>query len=103
MNSVLLTYPEVAQQKGPAIQELNRMLRESADYARGNLDQVNAAVAREKNVPVDFLKWWWSVYDYPQGSLSEQHKKEISGIWQVANKLGIVKEVPPVDDYVLKS
>ncbi len=102
VNSIVVTYGETAQAKGAALAELNRMLRASLDYFRANREAVIADVAKTKSFDPGFLAWWWSLYDYSLGDVSEKDKAEITATWEAAKRIGDIKEVPKIDDLLYR-
>ncbi len=102
VGSLLITYPDVAEKKHDAIVEFNRMLRDSIDYTRKHSDEVLADVAKERHASLAFLKYYYQQYSVPIGELSAQHKKNIQHLWEAVNKLGMLRQVPNIDDLSFK-
>ena len=94
MSSILITYPDVADQRADALVELNRMLTESVTYFRANRDVVIEAVAVDQTIDVEFLRWWWDKHDLPLGDLSTDLQERLLHIWEAARTLGDIEEYP---------
>ncbi len=94
MDSVLVTYRDVAQQKNGALSEVTRMLAESVTYFKANQDEVIEAVAGEGGVDKEFLRWWWERQDLLLGDRSVEAQEQILDVWQAAAAIGDIKDVP---------
>lgn len=95
MNSILITYPDVADQRAEALVELNRMLAESVTYFNANRDDVIEAVAvDDQTIDAQFLRWWWDRYDLPLGDLSVDLQERLLHIWEAARMIGDIEEYP---------
>lgn len=94
MDSVLVTYADVAEQKNEALSEVNRLLAESVTYFKANQDEVIAAVAQDREEDREFLHWWWERQDLLLGDRSVEAQEQILGLWQAAMAIGIIEEAP---------
>jgi hypothetical protein len=98
MNSILVTYADVAEQKNGALSEVNRLLAESLTYFRANQDEVLDAVAEGEGVDREFLQWWWERQDLLLGDRSVEAQEQILSLWQVAAAIGDVEYTPDMVD-----
>ena len=94
MSSILVTYPDVADQRAEALIELNRMLAESVPYFKANRDDVIEAVAVDQASGSEFLRWWWDRHDIPLGDLSADLQERLLHIWEAARMIGDIEEYP---------
>ncbi len=94
MNSILVTYPDVAEQKADALGEVNRLLAESVTYFKANQDDVIKAVAAEQELDPAYLSWWWERQDLPLGDLSTEMQAQLLAVWNAAKALGDIEEFP---------
>ncbi len=94
MNSILVTYPDVAEQKTDALSELNRMLAASVTYFRANQDEVIEAVAADQQVDQEFLRWWWQGQDLLLGDRSMEAQERLLQVWEAARAIGDIEEYP---------
>ena len=94
MDSILVTYPEVAEQKSQLLSELNRLMAESVTYFRANREDVIQAVAAEQEVDPEFLRWWWERHELPLGDLSVEVLGGLQAVWEAAKALGDVEGYP---------
>lgn len=97
MNSILVTYPDVARQKTEALRELNRLLAASVVYFRANQDDVIEAVATEQESP-EYLEWWWERQELLLGDLSTDMQEQLLAIWGAARAVGDIEESPALAD-----
>lgn len=97
MTAVLITYGPTAEQKGPALEELNRLLKQSSDYARANKEEVIAAVAARRELEEEYLEYWFTLYDLVWGEPLEQHRPSIEFVWETMRSLGDIDAVPDMD------
>ncbi|OGO50951.1 MAG: hypothetical protein A2148_02335 [Chloroflexi bacterium RBG_16_68_14] len=98
MSSILVTYPEVAEQKGDALGELNRMLAESVTYFKANQDQVIEAVAAEQQADPEFLRWWWDRQGLALGDSSQEMQEQLLKVWETAKAVGDIEDYPELAD-----
>lgn len=94
MDSVLVTYRDVALQKNEALSEVTRMLAESVTYFKANRDEVVEAVAEDGGVDQEFLRWWWERQDLLLGDRSVEAQEQILDLWQAAAAIGDIEDVP---------
>ena len=97
INSILVTYPDVAEEKAEALIELNRLLAESVAYFRANQESVIEAVAREEET-ADYLQWWWQRQELLFGDRSIEMQERLLTIWEVARTVGDLEEYPKLSD-----
>lgn len=94
MNSVLVTYPDVAAEKAGALGEVNRLLAASVAYFKANQDDVIEAVAAEQEVDPEFLRWWWERQDMLLGDLSTEMQERLLAVWEAAKAIGDIEGYP---------
>ena len=93
MSSILVTYPDVAEEKAAALIELSSLLAESAAYFRANQEIVIEAVAREQET-VDYLQWWSQRQELSFGDRSFEMQSRLLTIWEMARVIGDLEEYP---------
>jgi ABC-type nitrate/sulfonate/bicarbonate transport system substrate-binding protein len=98
LTSVLLTYPDVADVKGAALADLNRMLETSVTYFESNRNDVLAAVAADRGVSRRLLERWWDVHDVSLGRTSAGSQEELLTVWRAATALGDIDAYPELSD-----
>lgn len=84
LNSVLITYPSVAEAKEESLVQALELLRASAAYARAHPDEVIAEVARRRRVSEDFLRWWLAAHDFRQGESPAADVGPLRAVWEAA-------------------
>ncbi len=98
LTSLLLTYPDVAQEKASALEELNRMLATSVTYFRSNKQGVLRAVAADRDVSRKQLDRWWDGHDTALGDLSAGVQQQLLAVWRAAVALGDIDAYPALSD-----
>lgn len=98
LTSLLLTYPDVAQEEGAALEELNRMLATSVTYFRSNKQGVLRAVAADRDVSRKQLDRWWDGHDTGLGDMSAGVQQELLAVWRAAVALGDIDAYPALSD-----
>lgn len=93
MSSILVTYPDVAEEKAEALIELSSLLAESVAYFMANQEIVIEAVAREQET-VDYLQWWWQRQELSFGDRSFEMQSRLLTIWEMARVIGDLEEYP---------
>jgi hypothetical protein len=93
-SSVLLTYPDVAEQKPDALAALDRLLAQSVAYEQANEGAVLQAVATQAGQDQAFLSWQAQRQELPLGDLSQQAQERLLRTWQVAAALGDIDRSP---------
>jgi NitT/TauT family transport system substrate-binding protein len=100
VSAVLAGYGDKLDADPETYREFLRLLRGSVDYALANRDEVFAAVAAETDVEPAFFETWFSEYsDFPV-LLSEDDVKAIAILWREAEKLGLLENVPPIEETI---
>ncbi len=100
VSAVLAGYGEKLDAEPEKHREFLRLLHESVEYARANPDEVFPAVAEETGVdPAFFEKWFAEFSDFPV-LLSEDDMQAIEILWAEAEKLGLLENVPPIEETV---
>ena len=94
LDSVLLTYPDVATTKGEALIELRELLAASVSYLQTNEDQVIEAVSREQTISEGLLRWWLEAYHPVFGELSSDVQQQVVNMWEAARILGDLDTYP---------
>lgn len=99
--SVNVTYPEKLAERPEAFREFNRMLHESVQYAVANADEVGAEIAKSTaSIPPEYFRAWIEEYSYFPAVVSDEDRKAMTVVWEVAKEMGIIDEVPDVDSVV---
>ena len=93
MSSILVTYPDVAEEKAEALIELSSLLAASVAYFRANQEIVIEAVAREQET-ADYLQWWWQRQELSFGDRSFEMQSRLLTIWEVARVIGDLEGYP---------
>lgn len=101
LNSILVTYPDLGEQKLAALGEVNRLLMASMIYFRANEDDVIAAVAESESVDEEYLRWWWDRWDVSFGELSADTVARLTHVWEAALAIGDLASVPELADALL--
>jgi NitT/TauT family transport system substrate-binding protein len=100
--AVNVGYPEKIAARPEAYKEFDRMLQASVDYALAHLDEVSAAVGKEKNIDPGFFKTWFAKFsDFP-AAISQDDLKAIEMNWKESKELGLITEYPDVKTLVWK-
>ncbi|MGE5148355.1 MAG: ABC transporter substrate-binding protein [Candidatus Eiseniibacteriota bacterium] len=100
--AVNVGYPEKIAERPEAYKEFDRMLKASVDYALAHLDEVSAAVGKEKNIEPGFFKAWFTRFsDFP-AAVSDADLKAIETNWKESKELGLIKDYPDVKTLVWK-
>jgi len=94
MRSVLVTYPQAAEQKGDALVELNRLLAASGTYLAANRAAVIDALEAESGSSEGFSDWWWERHELPLGDLSAVSEARVVLMWEAARVVGDIAETP---------
>lgn len=94
MNSILVTYPDVAEQKAGALNELDRLLADSVTYFEKNQDRVIEAVMADQEVDSEFLRWWWERQDLLLGDRSAEAQEQLLDVWEAAKAIGDIEDYP---------
>lgn len=102
MNSILVTYPATAGEKGEALRELGRVLQESAQYAREHRDEVLAAVAEARGEDVGYLEYFLEAYDLVFGDPVAGYADAITVTWEAAHEIGDTDAVPAIDELIFR-
>ena len=97
MNSILVTYPDTAEEKGEALRELSRLLQASAQYAREHRDEVIAAVAQARGEDPGYLEYFLQAYDLVFGDVVADHADAVTVTWEAAHEIGDIDAVPDID------
>jgi NitT/TauT family transport system substrate-binding protein len=98
--SVNVGYPEKIAQRPAAYKEFGRMLKASVDYMNAHRDEVFAAVAAEQKIDKEFFEILFRDYaEYP-AVLSEQDRKAVAKLWQLAQQNGLMPNAPAIDGFV---
>ncbi|WP_397474474.1 ABC transporter substrate-binding protein [Pusillimonas sp.] len=97
--SINVSYPEKIKERPEAMKELGRMMAESAAYLRANPDEVYGAVAEEQNIDPDFFKALSAGYAESPNVLTDDDRKAIIKLWDLAHKRGVLKQEPDNEKY----
>ncbi len=93
-SSVLVTYPDVAQQKSAALEALHRLLAESVAYEQANEGAVLHAVAAQTRQDQALLRWQAAHQELRLGDLSQETQERLLRTWQAASALGDIDHLP---------
>ena len=93
-STVLLTYPDIAEQKPAALAELDRLLAQSMVYYDANEEAVLAAIAADAGLDRAFLHWQAERQELRLGDLSPETQERLLRTWQAAAALGDIDRVP---------
>ncbi|HEX6988278.1 MAG TPA: MqnA/MqnD/SBP family protein, partial [Bacillota bacterium] len=102
MNSILVTYPDTAGEKGEALRELARLLQASAQYAEEHRGEVIAAVAEARGEDAGYLEYFFEAYDLVFGDPVTDYADAITVTWEAAREIGDTRSVPSVDDLLFR-
>ncbi len=94
MNSILVTYADVAAVKRDAIADLSGLLDKSLIYFKANQDAVIDAVAADRVVDPEFLGWWWERHDLVLGDRGAATQGQILDVWNAARAVGDIEGYP---------
>ena len=94
ISSVLITYPDVTEQKRAALIEAIRLFSESDIYFRTNQGDVIDTVAEAGEADPEFLTWWWDRHDLLLGGLSEDVQAQLLSLWNAALAVGDIETMP---------
>jgi len=97
--SINVSYPEKIQERPEAMKELARMMKDSADYLQAHPDEVYAAVAKEQNIDPGFFQALSSGYAESPNVLSDDDRKAIIKLWELAYQRGVLKQAPDNEKY----
>ncbi|MCH8948880.1 MAG: hypothetical protein IIB87_00700 [Chloroflexi bacterium] len=98
ISSVLITYPDVTEQKREALVEALRLFSESGIYFRTNQGDVIDTVAEAEETDPEFLTWWWDRHDLLLGDLSEDVQGQLLSFWNAAAAVGDIEVMPDLAD-----
>lgn len=102
VSAVLAGYGDKLDAEPEKYQEFLRLLAASVQYAKDNPDEVFAAVSEDTGTSVDFFKQWFAEFsDFPV-LISNDDRTAIETLWQQAEVLGILSDLPPVNETVWK-
>lgn len=102
MHTVLATYRDRADSQSTALQELQRLLRDSREYLATHRSEVLQAISKERSVDVSYLEWFFDAYYFSAGAPSEPDMVSIASTWEMARSLGQLLAVPRVNDLVFR-
>jgi ABC-type nitrate/sulfonate/bicarbonate transport system substrate-binding protein len=94
LDTVLVTYHDLAEQKNSALAEVNRLLAESRAYFDANRDSILEEVAVQEAVDQAYLTWWWEHTDLPLGDLSPEVQQRLVDTWEAAKAVGDIESYP---------
>jgi ABC-type nitrate/sulfonate/bicarbonate transport system substrate-binding protein len=100
--AILAGYPEKLAAKPAAYKEFARMVKASADYTRGHVDEVAAALSKETKMEPAFFSDWLNHYTQVPMAVSADDVKAIQRLWELSKELGIIKEYPSAESMVWK-
>jgi len=94
VSTVLLTYPDVAEQKPDALAALSRLLAQSVAYYDANEGMVLDTIAGQAGLDRAFLRWLAERQELPLGDLSPETQERLLRTWQAAAALGDIDRAP---------
>ena len=94
ISSVLISYPDVADQKREALVEAIRLFSESGIYFRTNQGDVIDTIAEAEETDPEFLTWWWDRHDLLLGDLSEDVQGQLLSLCNAAVAVGDIETSP---------
>ncbi len=100
--AILAGYPEKLAAKPAAYKEFARMVKASADYTRGHVDEVAAALSKETKMEPAFFSDWLNEYTQVPMVVSADDVKAIQRLWELSKELGIIKEYPSAESMIWK-
>lgn len=100
--AILAGYPEKLAAKPAAYKEFARMVKASADYTRGHVDEVAAALSKETKMEPAFFSDWLNEYTQVPMVVSADDVKAIQRLWELSKELGIIKEYPSAELMIWK-
>ncbi len=104
IGAALIVGDETAKKKAGCIAALQEMLRESAEYAHENIDEIAPHVAAKLGkagveVSPEYLKYWFTHNQY--GNTVEPAWVEgTDKFWKASNRLGLLPEAPVASEIV---
>jgi ABC-type nitrate/sulfonate/bicarbonate transport system substrate-binding protein len=103
LDTVLVTYGDVAQQKSDALVEVNRLLAESLAYFQANRDRILDDVAAQQDVDPAYLDWWWDHAELPLGDLSPEVRQQLLDGWEAAKAVGDIDTYPDLNGLLFQA
>jgi len=100
VSAVLAGYGEKLEADPELYREFLRVLHESVEYALANPDEVFPAVAAETKADAAFFERWFSEFSSFPVLMTEDDMKAIQILWEEAARLGLLENVPPVEETV---
>jgi hypothetical protein len=95
LNTGLMAPRDLVAIRGDQVREVNRLLAASARYAGDHQLEVFGDIAREENIPIEYLTWWWETFEIQWGPLRAEHARGISILWDAAMRLGDASAAQP--------
>lgn len=95
VNSVLVTYQAVSQDRPQELRAALALLRDSRDYFLQHQAKVINAIAQQQQIDPAFLTWWLEGQDFAAGMNISDYQSDIQGLWSLAQQLGDLKSLPP--------
>ena len=96
VSAVNVGYPERLAARTDAFKEFNRMMKESAEYALKNRDEVFGDLAKQANIDAKFFDWWFDKTTDVPGTFTPAHAKAVTTGWEIGRNFDMIKEVPDV-------
>lgn len=99
--SVVVSAPrERVEDKPEAYKAATQLLRQSALYALENQDEVFGAVAAKYDMSKEELQGWFTTFAGMPFALGPTDAQTIQAQWGAGQKLGILQDVPNVEDFI---
>jgi NitT/TauT family transport system substrate-binding protein len=100
--AILAGYPEKLAAKPAAYKEFARMVKASADYTRGHVDEVAGALSKDTKMDPAFFSDWLNEYTEVPMVVSADDVKAIQRLWELSKELNIIKEYPSAESMIWK-
>lgn len=72
------------------------MMKESAEYALKNRDEVFSDLAKQANIDRSFFDWWFDKTTDVPGTFTPAHAKAVTTGWEIGKNFGMIQAVPDV-------
>jgi ABC-type nitrate/sulfonate/bicarbonate transport system substrate-binding protein len=103
LDSVLITFGDIAREDDGTLQEVNRLLGESLAYFQANREAILDEVAVQQDVDPAYLRWWWERVSLPFGDVSPDVQQQLLDTWQAAEAIGELETYPDLEGLVFES
>lgn len=94
--SVLVTYPDVADERPAALTELLSLFEASVTYFEANEEDVIAALTDDAGKRA-YVAWWFDHFAYAPGPVSADVRTGLARFWEASRELGDIEELPDLE------